>query len=76
MSTKYALFFLLDNREPPLQTDIKFDLVDVKEKHSEELSDKVTFDAVLSTAISMGEKCIKLLMKTQAKQQLDYSRHH
>ena len=73
MSTKYALFFLLDNREPALQTDTKIDLVDVKEKNSDELSDKVTFNAVFSTAISMGEKCIKLLVKTQAKQQLDYN---
>ena len=80
MSKKHASFFFLYNRKPILLIYVKFDFVDVEEKYSNESSDKVTFDAVLSTAISTRENVYQTdgenIRQTQAKQQIDYNRRH
>ena len=44
------------NREPTLPIDVKYNMVNIEVNESEHLFNKETFDAVLTTAISMRRK--------------------
>ena len=52
-STKYSPFFLIYNREPTLPIGVKYSLVGTEGNEREYPFDKETFDAALTTAISM-----------------------
>ena len=52
-STKFSSFFLMHNWEPTLPIDANYNLVYIKGNEGEHPFEKETFDAVLTTAISM-----------------------
>ena len=52
-STKFSSFFLMQNWEPTLPIDANYNLVYIKGNEGEHTFEKETFDAVLTTAISM-----------------------
>ena len=51
--TKLSSFFLMHNREPTLPIDTNYNLVYIKGNEGEYPFEKETFDAALTTAISM-----------------------
>ena len=52
-STTFSPFFFMYNRDPTLPIDVKYSLVGIEGNESECPFDKETFDAMLTTAISM-----------------------
>ena len=52
-STKFLSFFPVYNREPTLPIDIKYNLFDIEGNGSEHPFGKETFDAMVTTVISM-----------------------
>ena len=50
---KFSSFFFMHNREPTLPIDANYNLVYIKGNEGEHPFEKETFDAVLTTAISM-----------------------
>ena len=52
-STKFCPFFLIYNRKPTLPIDVKYSLFGTKGNESKRSFGKETFDAVLTTAISI-----------------------
>ena len=79
-STKYSPFYLMYNRHPTLPIDVKYNLDDPLEiyNNNDDLFDEVTFQAVLSTSLSIKEYVYKVahanIKKAQLKQQHDYNR--
>ena len=52
-STKFLPIFPVYNQEPTLPIDVKYNLVDIEGNESEHPFGKETFDAMLTTVISM-----------------------
>ena len=79
-SKKFSPFFLMYNREPTLPIDVKYNLVGIEENESEHPLDKETFDAVLTTTISMRANIHQTagenICSTQKKQGRDYNQCH
>ena len=79
-STKFSPFFLMYNREPTLPIDIKYNMVSIEVNESEHTFNKETFDAVLTTEISMTGKIHQTagenIYSEQKKQRCDYNRRH
>ena len=79
-STKFSPFFVMYNREPTLPTNVKYSLVGIDGNESEHPFDKETFDAVITTAISMRANIHQTagenICSAQEKQRRDYNRRH
>ena len=80
ISTKFSPFFLIYNRELTLPIDVKYSLVGIKGNESEHPFEKETFDAALTTAISMSANIHQTdgesICWAQEKQRRDYNWHH
>ena len=79
-STKFLPSFPEYNREPTLPIDVKHNLFDIEGNESEHLFGKETFDAMLTTAISMRASIHQIagenIYSVQKKQLRGYNRHH
>ena len=79
-STKFSPFFLIYNQEPTLPIDVKYSLFCIEGNESKQPFDKETFDAVLTTAISMRANIYQAagenICSAQEKQRRDYNRRH
>ena len=76
-STKYSPFYLMYNRHPILLIDVKYDL-DAGSAEDESPFSMGTFDAVLSSTLSLREETHKAasenITKAQERQKRDYDR--
>ena len=79
-SINFSAFFLMYNREATLQIDVTHSLVGIEGNESEYPFDKETFDAVLTTAISMKANIHQTagenICSAQEKQRRYYNRHY
>ena len=80
-STKYSPFYLMYNRHPILPIDVKYNLEsDGDSEESESPFSMETFDAILSSTLSLREEthkdASKNIIKAQEKQKKDYDRRH
>ena len=79
-STKFSPFFVIYDQEPTLPIDVKYNLVYIERNESERPFNKETFDAVLTTAISIRanihQTAAENICSAQENQHRDYIRHH
>ena len=80
-SSNFSPFFLMYNREPTLQIDVKYNLVGIEGKESDTLSTRKRLMPCLhTTAISMRvnihQTASKSICSAQEKQRHDYNRRH
>ena len=70
----------MHNQEPTSPVDVKYSLVGTEGNESEHPFDKETFDAVLTTAISMRASIHQTagenICSAQEKPRCDYNRRH